>query len=86
MVNFNLPYFATNPQDFWQRWHISLSNWFRDYLYYPIALRMRKWGVWSSVFALMVTFILCGLWHGAAWTFVAWGAYWGLLLILFKAL
>jgi len=42
MVNFNLPYFATNPQDFWQRWHISLSNWFRDYLYYPIALRMRK--------------------------------------------
>ena len=86
MVNFNLPYFATNPQDFWQRWHISLSNWFRDYLYYPIALRMRKWGVWSSVFALMVTFILCGLWHGASWKFIIWGAYQGMLLIAYKFL
>jgi len=84
MVNFNLPYFARNPQDFWQRWHISLSNWLRDYLYYPIALSKRGWGKWSPVFALMVTFTLCGLWHGAAWTFVIWGAYQGALLAIHK--
>ena len=84
MINFNLPYFARNPQDFWQRWHISLSNWLRDYLYYPIALSKRNWGMWSPVFALMVTFTLCGLWHGAAWTFIIWGAYQGALLAMHK--
>ena len=67
MVNFNLPYFATNPQDFWNRWHISLSNWLRDYLYNPISFSLRRWGVWGVVVALMATFFLCGLWHGAYW-------------------
>ncbi len=86
MVNFNLPYFVTNPQDFWNRWHISLSNWLRDYLYNPITFSRRRWGRWSVVFALMVTFLLCGLWHGAAWPFVIWGAYWGLLLIVYGLL
>ena len=86
MVNFNLPYFATNPQDFWKRWHISLSNWLRDYLYNPIAFSLRQWGRWGVAFALMATFLLCGLWHGAEWTFVAWGAYWGLLLMLYALL
>lgn len=82
-INFNLPYFATNPQSFWNRWHISLSTWFRDYLYYPIALSKRHWGTWSSVFATIITFTLCGLWHGAAWTFVIWGIYWAILLVIY---
>lgn len=84
-INFNLPYFATNPQDFWNRWHISLSTWLRDYLYTPIAVSKRYWGVWGVAFSLMVTFLLCGLWHGAAWTFVLWGGYWGVLLTIYAA-
>jgi alginate O-acetyltransferase complex protein AlgI len=86
MINFNLPYFATNPRDFWNRWHISLSTWLRDYLYTPLAFVRRSWGNWSVIFALMVTFIFCGLWHGAAWTFVIWGLYYGLLLIVHRLL
>jgi len=81
-LNFNLPYFATNPQEFWQRWHISLSTWLRDYLYTPISFGLRRWGKWGIGFALMATFLLCGLWHGASWQFILWGAYWGILLIL----
>ncbi len=79
-LNFNLPYFATNPQDFWQRWHITLSTWLKDYLYTPISFTLRRWGTWGIGFALMATFLLCGLWHGAGWTFILWGAYWGVLL------
>lgn len=86
IINFNLPYFATNPQDFWQRWHISLSTWLRDYLYSPISFSLRRWGAWSVAIALLATFFLCGLWHGAAWTFVMWGIYWGVLLILYAML
>jgi alginate O-acetyltransferase complex protein AlgI len=86
MINFNLPYFTTNPQDFWNRWHISLSNWLRDYLYIPIAFKLRRWGVWSVVFTLMSTFLICGLWHGAKWTFVIWGTYYGVLLVIHKLL
>jgi len=84
MVNFNLPFFATNPQDFWKRWHISLSTWLRDYLYIPIAFSKRNWGNMGMVFAFMITFILCGLWHGAGWTFLIWGAYQGLLLVIYS--
>ena len=79
MVNFNLPYFATNPSDFWKRWHISLSTWLRDYLYIPLGGNRR-----SKLFTyrnLAITMLLGGLWHGAAWTYIAWGAYWGILLI-----
>jgi D-alanyl-lipoteichoic acid acyltransferase DltB (MBOAT superfamily) len=86
IINFNLPYFATNPQEFWKRWHISLSTWLHDYLYTPIAFSKRSWGNWGVVFALMATFILCGLWHGAAWTFVIWGAYQGMLLVIHRFL
>ncbi len=71
MENFNTPYFATSIADFWRRWHISLSTWFRDYLYIPLGgnrkSRFRKY------VNLMITFICSGLWHGAAWTYVAWG-------------
>jgi D-alanyl-lipoteichoic acid acyltransferase DltB (MBOAT superfamily) len=77
--NFDRPYLATSPREFWQRWHISLSTWLRDYLYVPLGgnrgRRVRT--AWN----LFVTMVLGGLWHGAAWTFVAWGAYHGTLLV-----
>ncbi len=79
MLNFNLPYFATNPPDFWQRWHISLSTWLRDYLY--ISLGGNRHGVAKTYRNLMLTMVLGGLWHGAAWNFVAWGCYHGGLLV-----
>ncbi len=78
MLNFNLPYFATNPSDFWRRWHISLSTWLRDYLY--IALGGNRVGTTRNYFNLMTTMVLGGLWHGASWIFVIWGAYHGALL------
>lgn len=82
MLNFRLPYLATSPSDFWKRWHISLSSWLRDYLYIPLGGSRG-----SSLFTmrnLLLTMLLGGLWHGAAWNFVIWGAYHGVLLILFR--
>jgi D-alanyl-lipoteichoic acid acyltransferase DltB (MBOAT superfamily) len=79
MVNFRLPYFSTNPREFWQRWHISLSNWLRDYLYIPLGGNRN--GTLKTYRNLAITMLLGGLWHGAAWTFVFWGAYHGALLI-----
>ncbi len=82
MVNFNVPYFAKNPQDFWQRWHISLSTWLRDYLY--ISLGGNKNGQWQTYRNLALTMLIGGLWHGAAWTYIVWGAYQGLLLVVHR--
>jgi D-alanyl-lipoteichoic acid acyltransferase DltB (MBOAT superfamily) len=82
MVNFNNPYFAVNPSDFWKRWHISLSSWLRDYLY--ISLGGNRKGTLKTYRNLGLTMLLGGLWHGAAWTFVVWGAYQGLLLIVHR--
>ncbi len=80
MENFNRPYFSTSFRDFWQRWHISLSTWFRDYLYIPLGgNRVIKWRWYYNLF---ITFLLSGLWHGADWTFVIWGAFHGGVLIL----
>ena len=84
MVNFNLPYFATNPQDFWRRWHISLSTWLRDYLY--ISLGGNRRGEVRTYWNLLITMVFGGLWHGAAWTFVLWGVYHGLLLCAHRAM
>ena len=70
--NFNRPYMATSIQDFWRRWHRSLGYWLRDYLYYPLG--GSRGGGWRATFNLFVTFVLIGLWHGAAWTFVVYGA------------
>lgn len=78
MLNFNLPYLAKNPQDFWRRWHISLSTWLRDYLYIPLG--GSRLGPWRNLRNLVLVMALGGLWHGAAWTFVIWGLYHGLLL------
>ena len=82
MVNFNLPYFAENPQDFWRRWHISLSTWLRDYLY--ISLGGSRGSSGRTYVNLVLTMILGGLWHGAAWTFVVWGCYHGALLAIHR--
>jgi D-alanyl-lipoteichoic acid acyltransferase DltB (MBOAT superfamily) len=71
MDNFRHPYFATSPQDFWRRWHISLSTWLRDYLYIPLG--GSRVGTLATYRNLMATMVLGGLWHGAAWTFVVWG-------------
>jgi D-alanyl-lipoteichoic acid acyltransferase DltB (MBOAT superfamily) len=79
-VNFNLPYRAADLSDFWRRWHISLSSFLRDYLYIPLG--GSKGGKWRTCRNLMLTMLLGGLWHGAAWHFVLWGAYHGLLLVL----
>jgi len=81
-LNFNLPYVAQNPSDFWRRWHISLSSWLRDYLYIPLGgNRGTKERTYIN---LMLTMVLGGLWHGAAWTFVFWGAFHGALLGLYR--
>jgi alginate O-acetyltransferase complex protein AlgI len=84
MRNFAQPYFAADPQEFWRRWHISLSSWLRDYLY--ISLGGNRGGPWRTYRNLMATMTLGGLWHGAAWNFVAWGVYQGALLALHRAL
>jgi alginate O-acetyltransferase complex protein AlgI len=79
MDNFRRPYFATSIADFWTRWHISLSTWFKDYLYIPLGgNRVPQWRWWLN---LLIVFLVSGLWHGANWTFVIWGALNGLYLI-----
>lgn len=80
--NFNSPYKALDPSDFWRRWHISLSSCLRDYLYIPFG--GNRGGEWKTYRNLMLTMLIGGLWHGASWTFVVWGAYHGLLLALYR--
>src|SRR5207253_8641852 len=72
MTNFNKPYHARSVSEFWKRWHISLSTWFRDYLYKPLGGNRTSRNRWY--FNLFVTFLVSGIWHGANWTFVVWGA------------
>ncbi len=81
-LNFNLPYIACNPPEFWQRWHISLSSWLRDYLYIPLGGNRK--GTFMTYRNLVLTMVIGGLWHGAAWHFVLWGAYHGLILVLHR--
>ncbi len=81
-MNFNSPYKALDPSDFWRRWHISLSSCLRDYLYIPMG--GNRHGTVPTYRNLLLTMLLGGLWHGANWTFVIWGAYHGLLLILYR--
>ena len=81
-VNFNSPYKALDPSDFWRRWHISLSSCLRDYLYIPLG--GNRQGEWKTYRNLMITMLLGGLWHGANWTFVVWGGYHGVLLSAYR--
>lgn len=78
--NFNYPYIAQSIQDFWRRWHISLSQWFKDYLYIPLG--GNRQGNVRTYANLIIVFVLCGLWHGASWSFIIWGLYHGLFLVL----
>jgi alginate O-acetyltransferase complex protein AlgI len=80
--NFRFPYFVRSPQEFWRNWHISLSTWLRDYLYIPLG--GNRGSAWATRRNLLITMVLGGLWHGAAWTFVLWGLYQGLLLIAYR--
>lgn len=84
MTNFRLPYFSKTPNEFWQRWHISLSTWLRDYLYIPLGGNRK--GLFKTYRNLMITMILGGLWHGAHYTFLIWGAFHGFLLIAYRFL
>jgi alginate O-acetyltransferase complex protein AlgI len=84
MMNFKQPYFSTSPTEFWRRWHISLSSWLRDYLYIPLG--GNRWGSVRTYTNLMITMILGGLWHGAAWTFVFWGVFHGGMLAVHRLL
>lgn len=78
--NFNYPYIAKSIQDFWRRWHISLSTWFRDYLYIPLGGNQK--GPYRTYVNLIIVFFITGLWHGASWNFIVWGLFHGLFLIL----
>jgi alginate O-acetyltransferase complex protein AlgI len=80
--NFNFPYTAQSIRDFWRRWHISLSTWFRDYVYIPLG--GNRVSAARNHLNLVAVFFLCGLWHGASWTFVAWGLFHGIFLVLEK--
>jgi D-alanyl-lipoteichoic acid acyltransferase DltB (MBOAT superfamily) len=80
MENFQRPYLSTTFSDFWRRWHISLSTWFRDYLYFPLGGKSD--GAARYAGNILIVFLLSGLWHGANWTFVVWGAWHGLLLVV----
>jgi len=82
MVNFNKPYWASSIQEFWQKWHISLSTWLRDYVYIPLG--GNKKGVNRTLINLMIVMLLGGLWHGAGWNYLFWGVYHGLLLVMYR--
>jgi len=77
--NFNYPYISASITEFWRRWHISLSTWFRDYLFFPLGVRRPAWRIYLN---LLIVFFLCGLWHGASWNFVIWGLFHGVFLVL----
>jgi D-alanyl-lipoteichoic acid acyltransferase DltB (MBOAT superfamily) len=78
--NFNRPFFATSMSEFWRRWHISLISWLTDYVYTPLSFTFRKYGSWGIVIALLITFMISGIWHGASMTFIVWGLMQGLFL------
>ena len=80
--NFNYPYIAQSVTDFWRRWHISMSMWFRDYIYIPMG--GNRVSIWRHIFNIMTVWFVTGLWHGAGWNFMAWGMYFGLLLLFEK--
>lgn len=81
-TNFNLPYLAKNPSDFWKRWHITLSSWVRDYIYIPLGGIKRPF---LGMFPILITMSLMGLWHGADWNFVLWGLYWFFIIMIYRS-
>ena len=83
-LNFNRPFWSRTPMEHWRRWHITLSTWLRDYLYFPLGGSQK--GAWKTQRNLIITFLLGGLWHGAGWTFLLWGLYNGVLLAVWRKL
>ncbi|MDX5322882.1 MAG: MBOAT family protein, partial [Exiguobacterium sp.] len=83
LENFNYPYISKSVSEFWRRWHISLGSWFRDYVYIPLG--GNRGSAWKLYRNLAIVWILTGVWHGASWTFIAWGAYYGLFIMLERA-
>ncbi|MBF0206894.1 MAG: MBOAT family protein [Oligoflexia bacterium] len=79
--NFNSPYFATSVADFWRRWHITLTKWLMDYIFRPISMSFRKNRLFAINFAIFITFLVCGIWHGPSWNFIVWGTLNGLYII-----
>ena len=79
-INFNQPFKAISITDFWRRWHISLSEWLRDYIFTPLNFYLRSWKIHGSVAAIIITFLICGAWHGASFTFIFWGLFYGLAM------
>ena len=74
MQNFAFPYFSRNINEFWRRWHISLSSWLFDYIFNPLQMTLRDFKLLGNIAAILITFIICGIWHGSNWTFIIWGA------------
>ncbi|HRW93767.1 MAG TPA: MBOAT family O-acyltransferase [Thermotogota bacterium] len=86
--NFHHPYLAVSIPDFWRRWHMTFSRWIMDYLFKPLQMRFRTWKTWGIVLALVITFLISGLWHGPAWTFIFWGFMHGVYMsvaVLFRS-
>ena len=79
--NFKRPFFSQNISEYWRKWHISLTGWLTDYVFMPLNIRFRNIEKWGSILAIIITFVLIGLWHGSAWTFAVFGLYHGLLYI-----
>jgi D-alanyl-lipoteichoic acid acyltransferase DltB (MBOAT superfamily) len=84
--NFKRPFFATSMSEFWRRWHMSLIQWLTDYIYTPLSFNLRSWKMWGIVSALMLTFMISGIWHGAALTFIIWGLVQGVYLSIEAAM
>lgn len=82
MTNFKNPYESVTVAEFWNRWHISLSAWFKDYLYYPVAVALRNWGLAAAIIATMLTFFISGFWHGAGWNYILFGVLTGLFIVI----
>lgn len=83
LINFNYPYISKNISEFWRRWHISLSSWFRDYVYIPLGGNRK--GKWKTYRNILIVWTITGFWHGASWTFMAWGLYYGILISIERA-
>lgn len=83
LINFNYPYISRSVGEFWRRWHISLSSWFKDYIYIPLGGNRK--GPWKTYRNILIVWTVTGFWHGASWTFMAWGFYYGILIALERA-
>ena len=79
--NFNYPFFALNVADYWRRWHISLTSWLTDYVFMPLNVKFRDWGKFGMILAIIINFVLVGMWHGDNWTYAVFGLYHGLLFV-----